>query len=109
MSSVPYAFFGDTEFIRRAKGVRFARSHEPGEGVSLVGMNTDETQALDELADRLRVKFPEAPLGSIRKAVSEVHHQYDGRPIRDFIPVLVEREVRDHLSADQRQHAGASS
>ncbi len=72
-------------------------------------MNTDETQVLDEVAARLRVKFPEAPLGSIRRAVSEVHHQYDGHPIRDFIPVLVEREVLEQLRDGQRQHVGASS
>jgi hypothetical protein len=71
--------------------------------------NTDELQVLDELADRLRRKFPDAPLGSIRKEVAKVHHQYDGHPIRDFIPVLVEREVSDHLRADQPGRVGASS
>jgi hypothetical protein len=64
--------------------------------------NTDELQVLDELTDRLRHKFPDAPPASIKKAVVEVHHQYDGRPIRDFIPVLVEREVVDHLRASER-------
>ncbi len=64
--------------------------------------NTDEIQVLDELTDRLHHKFPDAPVGSIRQVVSDVHHQYDGHPIRDFIPVLVEREVVDHFRASER-------
>ena len=66
-------------------------------------MNPEETQVLDELADRLRLKFPDATPGSIRQEVAQVHRQYDGHPIREFIPVLVEREVQDHLRASQRR------
>ena len=56
---------------------------------------------MDWLADRLRGRFPDAPPESIKKVVDEVHHQFDGRPIRDFIPVLVEREVVDHFMVRQ--------
>jgi hypothetical protein len=59
---------------------------------------TEEIRALDELAGRLRERFPEASPDGIRQLVDEVHHQYDGSPIRDFIPVLVEREVSEHFS-----------
>ena len=31
-------------------------------------------------------------------AVARFHREYDGRPIREFIPLLVERQVREHLS-----------
>jgi hypothetical protein len=58
---------------------------------------TDEIHAMDELADRLRGRFPDARPERIKQAVAQVHHQYDGSPIRDFIPVLVEREVVDQL------------
>ena len=58
---------------------------------------TEEIRALDLLADRLRERFPEASPDGIRQLVAEVHHQYDGSPIRDFIPVLVEREVSEHF------------
>jgi hypothetical protein len=57
----------------------------------------EEIRALDQVADRLRGRFPDAPPETIRKMVTDAHHQYDGNPIRDFIPVLVEREVLDHL------------
>ena len=62
---------------------------------------TEEIHALDALADRLRGRFPDAPPESIKQAVDEVHHQFDGRPIRDFIPVLVEREVVDRFMVHQ--------
>ena len=58
---------------------------------------TEEIHAMDELADRLRGRFPDARPDRIKEAVARVHHQYDGSPIRDFIPVLVEREVVDQL------------
>ena len=59
----------------------------------------EEIRALDQLADRLRARFPDAPSDGIKQMVSDVHHQYDGSPIRDFIPVLVEREVVEHFRA----------
>jgi hypothetical protein len=62
---------------------------------------TEEIHALAALEDRLRGRFPDAPPESIKKVVDEVHHQFDGRPIRDFIPVLVEREVVDHFLVRQ--------
>jgi hypothetical protein len=58
---------------------------------------TEEIHAIDALADRLRGRFPDRSAESIKQAVEEVHHQFDGRPIRDFIPVLVEREVVDRF------------
>ena len=58
---------------------------------------TEEIHAMDELADRLRGRFPNARPDRIKQAVAQVHHQYDGSPIRDFIPVLVEREVAEQL------------
>jgi len=64
---------------------------------------TEEMRALDELADRLRGRFPDAPPEGIEQMVRQVHHQYDGSPIRDFIPVLVEREVVDHFRAPRQR------
>ncbi len=67
---------------------------------------TEEIRALDELADRLHTRFPDTPTERIKRVVSQVHHQYDGSPIRDFIPVLVEREVLEHFRAPaQRSNA----
>ena len=62
----------------------------------------DELVALAGVVERLHGRFPQAPTDGIEQAVVEVHHQYDASRVRDFIPVLVEREVaerfRDHSS-----------
>jgi hypothetical protein len=60
---------------------------------------TEEIRALDQLADRLRARFPDATPEGIKQMVAQVHRQYDDSPIRDFIPVLVEREVAEHFRA----------
>lgn len=59
----------------------------------------EEVRAIDELASRLRVKYPEMEPDEVRNLVVRVHRQYDGSRIRDFVPVLVEREVSDDLRA----------
>lgn len=59
--------------------------------------HTDELVALDGVVERLHGRFPQAPTERIKQAVVEVHHQYDASRVRDFIPVLVEREVADRF------------
>lgn len=68
---------------------------------------TEEIGALDQIADRLVARFPDESPEGIKQLVTQIHHQYDGSPIRDFIPVLVEREVTERFRAPvQRSHAG---
>lgn len=57
----------------------------------------DESKALTLVAARLRTRFPNVDSDTIAATVARFHLQYDGRPIRDLIPVLVERDARDHL------------
>ena len=57
----------------------------------------DEVRAIELLVERLRLRFPSATPEHLEQVLVEVHHQYDGRPIRDFIPVLVEREVTERM------------
>jgi hypothetical protein len=57
----------------------------------------DEGEALERVADRLAARYPQAPPVSIRSLVFQTHQQFDGSPIRDYIPVLVERGVGEHL------------
>ena len=57
-----------------------------------------ETQALAVVAQRMRDRFPNIPLEVVDAAVVRFHREYDGRPIREFVPLLVERQVREHLS-----------
>ncbi len=62
---------------------------------------------MGHVLERVLARFPDADPASIRSLVEQEHHQYDGRPIREFVPVLVEREVTHTLQlARQRVPAG---
>lgn len=64
-------------------------------------MDTDEEdRAVDQVVDRLADRFPAAGREHIAEVVDEEHHELDGNPIRDFVPVLVEHDARDRLRAE---------
>jgi hypothetical protein len=57
-----------------------------------------ERHALDQVTDRLSRSFAgRFSPSQVDRAVSSVHHRFDGRPIREFVPVLVERIAREEL------------
>ena len=64
-------------------------------------MSTDtratDSRSIDEVTQRVMAKFPSQRSASVRDLVSRAHGQYDGSRIRDFVPVLVEREVVEQL------------
>jgi hypothetical protein len=57
-----------------------------------------ERQALDHVSDRLSQSFADrlSPR-QVDETVHSVHHRFDGSPVREFVPVLVERIARDEL------------
>ena len=57
----------------------------------------EELQAVLEVRDRLQQKFSHVRADEVARTVDEVHHEFDGHPIRDFVPVLVERAAADRL------------
>jgi len=62
-------------------------------------MEPEESAAMAAVAARLRRVFPDTPPTAIDDALAVAHRAYDGRPIRHFVPILVEREVSDALTA----------
>jgi hypothetical protein len=56
-----------------------------------------ERAALDHLAERMAAQFPELPATEIAAAIQGKYAQFEDSRIRDFVPVLVERSVRDEL------------
>ncbi len=50
------------------------------------------------VAARLRRRYPDVPGEEIDRVLSEAHRAYDGRPIRHFVPIFVEREATDALA-----------
>jgi hypothetical protein len=66
-------------------------------------MNSDEEQvAIEHSIDRLAERFPTVTRDRITELVHLIHDEFVGRPIRDFVPVLVEHLVRDRLNADAK-------
>ena len=57
----------------------------------------EELQAVLEVRDRLQQKFSHVRAAEVARTVAGVHHEFDGHPIRDFVPVLVERAAADRL------------
>ncbi|MFE4456611.1 three-helix bundle dimerization domain-containing protein [Nocardia tengchongensis] len=62
----------------------------------------DEDQQIEELVGRLTDKFPEIGAGVIAGIVADVHHGFEGRPVRDFVPLLVERMATQKLDSKVR-------
>lgn len=57
----------------------------------------DERRAVDDITARLAAQFSQTPRERISAVVDEAHHELDGTPIRDFVPILVERQARERL------------
>lgn len=56
-----------------------------------------EAREIDEVVARLQERFPSVDEERIRAVVQEEHRTFEGRPIRDFVPVFVERAAIDRL------------
>ena len=51
------------------------------------------------MSQRLVESFPHVAPDMIQHTVQTSHEQFAGSPIRDFVPVLVERSAKSSLSA----------
>ncbi|WP_425553111.1 three-helix bundle dimerization domain-containing protein [Kribbella lupini] len=52
--------------------------------------------------DRLARQFPDVPTESVAAVVQDAQPAFEQAPIRDFVPLFVERTAKQHL----RQAAG---
>ncbi len=57
-----------------------------------------EFRELNEVVERLLQRFPDIQEERVRSVVNKAHEKFVGNPIRDFVPVFVERSARDELS-----------
>jgi hypothetical protein len=58
-----------------------------------------EKMALAKIADRIAAQFPELPAEQIEQAIHGRYEAFDQAPVRDFVTVLVERQVRRDLAS----------
>ena len=59
----------------------------------------DELRAVTEVVQRLVITFPDLDTADVEHVVKQSHELFNGKPIRDFVPVLVERIARQDLQA----------
>ncbi|KAA9110172.1 three-helix bundle dimerization domain-containing protein [Microbacterium rhizomatis] len=63
----------------------------------------DEAKAIVEITERLRERFPDASPQSVADAVEAARASFSESKVRDFIPVLIERDAKQRLKAARSQ------
>jgi len=64
---------------------------------SLQAPSDSEVRAVEDLIRRLVARFPDVPADSVRQIVNASWDTFTDKPIRDFVPVLVERSAHEQL------------
>jgi hypothetical protein len=59
----------------------------------------DEEGAIAQVVNTLIEKFPQSPRAEIERVVHDEHIRFEGRPIRAYVSVLVQRAARLRLDA----------
>ena len=62
-----------------------------------------EARELDRITESLERAFPNVAPRVVRHAVRQAHRGFAGSPIRDFVPLLVERAAREALTQQTGQ------
>jgi hypothetical protein len=57
-----------------------------------------EQQIIDQLSQRLAGVYTDVEPDQVIRFVNEEYSRFEGRPIRDYIPLFVERHAADRLS-----------
>ncbi|MCT7660767.1 three-helix bundle dimerization domain-containing protein [Mycobacterium deserti] len=57
-----------------------------------------EQQIVAQVAERLTAMYPSVPSDTIAAVVEDKYARFDGRPVRDFVPLFVERFARTELA-----------
>ena len=62
----------------------------------------DEDIAVEHVAERLADRYPGVPRERIDELVEKHREEFDGARVRDFVPVLIEHDVKQELNAPHR-------
>jgi hypothetical protein len=63
-----------------------------------VMVETSEWTAIQHVVERLQAKYPAVPPDTVTTVVYHNHARFDGRPIREIVPLFVERRSRLELA-----------
>ncbi len=56
-----------------------------------------EQTVIDQIVTRLTSRYPTISASTVATVVLDVHARYEGRPLRDFVPLFVERNAKSAL------------
>lgn len=59
----------------------------------------EEVRAVEEVIERLSEKYPDLDRDVIAATVAAEYESFAGKPVRDFVPVLVEKNTKKALKA----------
>lgn len=62
-------------------------------------MTTTENDHIAAVFERLGVEFPKVPRPVLEETITAELDRFQGRKIRDFVPLLVERNARESIRA----------
>jgi hypothetical protein len=57
-----------------------------------------EQTIIDQIVARLTSRYPMVAASTVSTVVHDIHSRYDDRPVRDFVPLLVERNAKSELA-----------
>jgi hypothetical protein len=60
-------------------------------------IESSEQTVIEQVVVRLTHRYPAIPQATVASVVLETHARFDGRPVRDFIPLLVQRNAKSQL------------
>jgi hypothetical protein len=61
-------------------------------------VESTESTAIQQVVDRLKQSYPCVPPDTVTTVVHQNHARFGGRPVRDFVPLFVERGARQELA-----------
>lgn len=62
----------------------------------------DEDTAFREISERMTQKYPEVPAERVAAIVDEVRAGMVSAKVRDFVPVLAEREIKTRIKQERQ-------
>jgi hypothetical protein len=61
-------------------------------------VHANEQTAIEHVVDRLKLAYPDVSPETIATVVHHNHARFDGRRVRDYVPLFVERDAKRELS-----------
>ena len=71
--------------------------YERCHAVSVIEKTSEQT-AIGEVVERVTDKHPRVSPATVADVVHKMHIKFDGRPVRDFVPLFVERNAQTELA-----------